>query len=308
MSNNQRTVIPIEKRDYENFTKPAELQKATNVLKGLLKGIAADSVISDAETKELLNWCLSHDHLRNRFPFDELIPLIRDACADNIITADERNDIIWLCDHFLEKSDYYDIITSSLQFLSGLVHGILADNIITDEEIESLNAWIQENSYLTGNYPFDEIESLLLSILQDKKVTDEERDILKAFLGSFIDTSLSYNINKSDIDKLREKYSVQGICSACQEIIFEDSTFCFTGQSTQGTREEIKETITSLGGIFRSNVSAKTDYLIVGNYGNPCWAYSCYGRKIEDAVRLRKKGSNLLIVNEIDFWDIIEDF
>ncbi len=50
-----------------------------------------------------------------------------------------------------------------------------------------------------------------------------------------------------------------------------------------------------------------TDYLIVGNAGNPCWAYSCYGRKIEQAVDLRKAGGKIKIVNEIDFWDVLED-
>ena len=62
-----------------------------------------------------------------------------------------------------------------------------------------------------------------------------------------------------------------------------------------------------LGGQVRSGVSAKTDYLIVGNAGNQCWAYSCYGRKIEDAVQIRKDGGNVVIVNETDFWDAVDD-
>lgn len=62
-----------------------------------------------------------------------------------------------------------------------------------------------------------------------------------------------------------------------------------------------------LGGKVRTSVSAKTDYLIVGNAGNPCWAYACYGRKIEQAVSLRKEGVGIMIVNETDFWDAVED-
>ena len=58
---------------------------------------------------------------------------------------------------------------------------------------------------------------------------------------------------------------------------------------------------------MRSGVSPKTDYLIVGNAGNPCWAFACYGRKIEDAIRLRKDGAKVVIVNETDFWDAVED-
>ena len=70
---------------------------------------------------------------------------------------------------------------------------------------------------------------------------------------------------------------------------------------------EVVETITQLGGKARSSVSAKTDYLVVGNAGNPCWAYACYGRKIEEAVNLRKEGASVVIVNETDFWDAVDD-
>ena len=88
---------------------------------------------------------------------------------------------------------------------------------------------------------------------------------------------------------------------------FEGKLFCFTGESYRAKRAEIAETITRLGGKVRSSVSAKTDYLIVGNAGNPCWAYACYGRKIEEAVSLRREGASIVIVNETDFWDAVDD-
>ena len=42
-------------------------------------------------------------------------------------------------------------------------------------------------------------------------------------------------------------------------------------------------------------------------FGPPCWAYSCYGRKIEEAMELRKSGAHVQIVNETDFWDAVWD-
>ena len=56
-----------------------------------------------------------------------------------------------------------------------------------------------------------------------------------------------------------------------------------------------------------NSVSAKLDYLIIGADGNPCWAYACYGRKVEKAVDLRKTGSRLLLVHENDFHDAVAD-
>lgn len=293
--------------DYRRFTGPAELHKAINTLRGIVAGITTDYTISDDEVNELSHWCVSHVHLAGKHPFSELLPLIESIYQDGVLTSEEKNDIVWLCNNFVSDSDYYDIVTSSLQFLSGLIHGIMADGEISDQEILMLKSWVNSNSFLTGCYPFDEIESLLLTILQDGKVTDDERNILKAFFSNFIDLKTSYNLNSPEMESLKNQYSVAGICSICQEINFEGNTFCFTGQSERATRNEISEIIKSLGGIFGSNVTKKTRYLIVGNAGNPCWAFSCYGRKIEDAISRRKSGQALSIINEVDFWDIVDD-
>lgn len=49
------------------------------------------------------------------------------------------------------------------------------------------------------------------------------------------------------------------------------------------------------------------DFLVVGADGNPCWAFACYGRKVEMAIDYRKQGCKLLIVHENDFWDAARD-
>lgn len=296
-----------EIEEYRKFTTPAELHKAVNTLKGIVAGITTDRKISEDEVNELSHWCLCHAHLIDRHPFNELIPLIQSVYEDGIITDSEAKDIVWLCNNFVSDADYYNLVTSSLQFLSGMIHGILSDNEISDEEIHMLKKWTTANDFLAGCYPFDEIESLLLSILEDGIITPEERDALKAYLSNFIDLKSSYNLNDYELSSLKEKYSISGICAACQEIDFDGNLFCFTGQSLKAKRKEIADLIISLGGKFNNNITNKTRYLIVGNDGNPCWAFSCYGRKVEDAVNRRKSGQLLTIVNEVDFWDAVED-
>ncbi len=293
--------------EYRNFMIPAELHKAVNTLKGIVAGITTDRKITEDEVNELSHWCLCHAHLSDRHPFSELIPLIKNAYLDGVLTPSESDDIVWLCNNFVSDSDYYNFITSSVQFLTGMIHGMLADGVLTDDEIYKLKKWTTANDFLAGTYPFDEIESLLLSILSDGTISDSERNVLKGFLGNFIDLKSSYNLTESEFDVLREKYSIAGICAACQEIDFKDNLFCFTGQSLRAKRSEIAKYITSLGGKFNNNLTNKTRYLIVGNNGNPCWAFSCYGRKVEDAINRRKSGQLLTIVNEVDFWDILED-
>lgn len=293
--------------EYRQFTKPAELHKAINVLRGIVAGISSSGDVSTDEVNELANWCLVHANLRDRHPFSELIPVIEEAIKDDHIDEDERANILWLCGNFADNSGYYDIVTSSVQFLHGMIHGIMADSDISDREIRVLSNWLDANDYLQGTYPFDELNTLLHTILEDGKITEDERNSLLAFCSNVVDFKDSLNLREPDFEALRKKYSVGGICAYCPEITFSGKIFCFTGESYRATRAELAAEVERLGGTFKNTVSKKTDYLIVGNAGNPCWAYSCYGRKIEDAMAVRRDGGKVQIINETDFWDAVWD-
>ncbi len=295
-----------EIEDYRQFTKPAELHKAANTLRGLVAGMTAENGLSEAEAMELANWCSLHAHLQNRHPFSEIIPVVQEALADGVLDAEESKDILWLCSNFVDDSKYYDVTTSSIQFLSGLIHGIVSDGTLSDGEIIKLRTWLENNSYLRGTYPFDEIDSLIHTALADGRISEDERNMLMAFFGTFIDFRDSWNLRETDFNDLRKKYSVEGICAYRPDISFAKKVFCFTGKSSVCDRDTITDEVVELGGVFRSSVSKKTDYLIVGNEGNPCWAFSCYGRKVEEAIALRKAGAGVTIVNERDFWTAVK--
>jgi len=295
-----------EVNDYRAFTAPAEVHKAVNSLIGMLSGIQFDNIVNQRELSEIINWCNLHRRFQNKFPFSEIIPLIDHALSDGILTDEEIQDILWLCKNVAHHdgfNTYYDIVTSSLQQLQGIIHGIMADNILLEEEINQLYTWMDTRDFLKGFYPFDEIYTLLITIRRDGIISEDEKNMLKAYFGNFIDTRTSFNLNSFDITELQNRYSIGGICAVCPEIVFEGKTFSFTGTSSRAKRKEIAEIIVNMGGIFNNNVTLKTDYLIVGNDGNPCWAFSCYGRKVEKAVDLRKNGSTIIIAHENDFWD-----
>lgn len=297
----------IKQQDYRQFTKPSELHKAINMLRGIVAGISSSGDVNELEISELTNWCMLHAMLKDRHPFSEIIPVVEEAITDGAIDEEERKNILWLCNNFVDNSSYYSILTSSVQFLHGLIHGIMADAEISDSEIRSLASWMDTNDYLQGTYPFDELNSMLHSILEDGVISEDERNTLLAFCSNVVDFKDSVNLNEPDFEALRRKYSVAGICAYCPEITFKDKRFCFTGESYRATRAEMTKDVEALGGSVKSSVSTKTDYLVVGNAGNPCWAYSCYGRKIEEAMTLRKDGAKVQIVNETDFWDAVWD-
>jgi NAD-dependent DNA ligase len=292
--------------DYRKYMGKAETEKALLTLRGLLQGITIDEKVNRAEIEELRNWLHIHKTYKHQSPFKELIPVIIEVLSDNVLEQEEIENILWVCDQF-NDGKYYGFITLSLQLLHGIFHGILADKKLSDTEIKRLNDWLDSNEdVLIGTYPYDEIRSLITTVLQDGVITEDERGMLIAFMSDFIDCAESYNISQREIDALKEQYQISGICSMQPNITFKDKIFSFTGKSSRASRTEIAEAVTDAGGTFKDSVVKNTDFLIVGDEGNPCWAFSCYGRKVEKAVNLRKSGSKIQIVHENDFWDCIE--
>lgn len=87
--------------DYFNTLSSAEVTVATQVLSGLLKGIASDGVINESECVSLNNWLYQNDYLRGHYPFDKITALLDEVLADNIITPAESQSLIAQIDGLL---------------------------------------------------------------------------------------------------------------------------------------------------------------------------------------------------------------
>ena len=290
--------------DYRKFNFKSELDKAINSLEGILTGVSIDKKIDSSEVDEILHWCSLHKPYINRHPYNELISLLEQTTADGIISEEEYKDVLWLCQKLKTSNEYYDLLTCDIQKLQGILHGILADGEITENEIRELKDWLDENEHLAKTFPYDEVYSLIMSVLKDGILNPEEQDMLKVFFSEYIDLKSSYNINRPEIEELKLKIKISGICSVCPEISIENNLFCFTGVSQKTTRSKIVEVIESLGGNYNNSLIKNTNYLIIGDNGNPCWAFACYGRKVEKAIQLRKNGEKIIIIHENDFWGI----
>jgi BRCA1 C Terminus (BRCT) domain len=290
-------------QQYVKFTSRARLDKAVNSLSGIIEGISIDGAINASELGFLHIWLSEHAEFQDRHPFNEFVPVVQAAVADGVLTLDEREDIIWLCER-LRSTEYYDKTTADLQRLHAMVGGIVADGVISAEELRGLSLWLQDHEHLKTCWPYDEIDSLVTAVLADKKIDEREHKMLKDFFGEFIAVLDDRTITSPQVT---EGATLVGLCAVCPEIEFEDSKFCFTGASARYTRSQLVDTVSRLGGEFVSSVTAKVKYLVIGAEGNPCWAYACYGRKVEKAVELRKSGVRLLIIHENDFHDAVAD-
>lgn len=293
--------------EYRKYTTKSEADKALNSLEGLLTGIAIDNIVDDQELRELDIWCKTHEDLINRNPFREFMITIQNAIHDSTNRMELIEDLRWLKQKYEADNYYYNAVTTEIQILQGICHGILADGVISDDEVKAIDKWLDEHEVLATYYPYDEIKSMVTNILSDGIVTDEERDRLTSLINEFV------SIEDSEIaDKVEERIAdldISGICTSDPQIEFKDKTFCITGVSeVKQNKEEIYSIIEKLGGRRHDSLpTKKTDYLIVAANNNPCWAFACYGRKVEKAKKDRKKGSTISIVHEFDFWDFVAD-
>lgn len=275
------------------------MDKAINSLLGILEGISIDSLLNEKETGYLARWIMEHQEYANRHPFNELLPVIARSIQDNIISAEEHAEIIWLCEKF-RSTEYYSENTADLQRLQAILAGISADRAITKNELDGLTDWLAEHEHLKTCYPYDEVDSLITSVMSDQKIDAQEHADLLEFFSEFTTVKPKGN-EPSD----KSTYTIKGICAASPVINFQESVFCFTGEARNMTRDELSSLVTARGGQVVKGVSRKINYLVVGSDGNPCWMYACYGLKIEKAMNLRKDGHAIVIVHENDFLDAV---
>jgi len=295
-------------RNYDNetylkYALPGRLDKEIHYLEGIIKGITIDNKLSRAEIDMLKAWCRDHELVRNRAPYNELVDFIEKTLEDGFLSDEEQKDLIWLCQRFTTPNKYYDKITADLQRLQGIMAGIAADGKIKKTELLALSKWISDREHLKTNWPYDEIDSIITTVLADGIIDEKEHKTLLAFCREFTAKVPSLLIE----DKIDDDCIRYGACAMCPEIIFKDRLFCFTGKSSRHTRASLVETLEKLGGRFSPTVRTDLNYLVVCDEGNRCWAFSCYGRKVEEAVNFRKRGLPIQIVHELDFWDSVQE-
>ena len=288
---------------YHAFTGRSRLDKAVNSLLGVIEGIAADSIITKEEAEFLSSWINENHDLALKHPFNELEPVVLRALNDGTLSATEKADLQWLC-NALRSQEYYDVVAADMQRLHGILTGIAADGRVTEAEVRELSAWIAKHQHLKSCWPYDEIDTLVTSVLSDGHIDECEHRALVSFFAEFTGPVLQSAQGKIQPP---ESMKIEALCAVCPEIVFGGSTFCFTGESSKYSRSEFHKIVQDLGGKSRESVSKRLNYLVVGANGNPCWAYACYGRKVEEAMNLRREGQRIVIVHENDFQDAVMD-
>lgn len=288
---------------YRRFTGKIEFEKIFNTLIGLIEGIVIDAQINEVELGFLQTWLDDQRARAQKHPFNEIIPLLDQTIADGVLSSGGKEDILWLCKR-LTASEYLSLAAADMQRLRSLVAAIGSDGKVSVEELCGLADWLLEHEHLRTCWPYDEIDSLVTGVLEDGKIEPAEHAMLMAFFAEFVAVVDSKAVVSAHV---KEGATVVGLCAVGPAIRFPDAIFCLTGSSRKYSRQDFSAVIADRGGTAVNGVSKRVHYLVIGADGNPCWAYACYGRKVERAVELRKEGHPIVIVHEKDFHDAVAD-
>lgn len=290
-------------RPYLALIAPQELDRDLHQLEGIVSGIAIDGTINPTEARALVAWCVDHERAALRSPFSQLVLLLHESISDGVLDLEERSDIEDLIRRCRTPNEFYNVATSDMQRLHGVLAGIGSDGVVSEAEARGLLTWLESVENLRGSWPYDEIASLITRVLADGVIDRHEQKVVLGFCREFAG-DVAHLLVKTNFD---EAFVRHGVCAVDPLIEFAGKQFCATGASKRLGRDQIYSAIADLGGRGHDRVVSDTNYLVVCDGGNRAWAFCCYGRKVEQAVKLRRAGVQLSIVHEDDFWDAVAD-
>lgn len=280
---------------FRQFCGPAQVHKDLNTLYGLVVGIQADGDINDSEIELLRAWIGSVSTLQTKAPYNKFVAKINAILSDGMVTTEEAEDLIWLCKNYLDynQNPYYNIITSSTQQLGGFLAGISADQTINVKELTALGNWSSENASLFKTWPFDTLLPAIERIQAERHLSVNDHSELLRFCQAITSIKPAEREKVNIPVKLPEQQA---------PILIQESTFCFTGESSRYSRKELAQIVEMYGGIAADSVTAKLHYLVICDVRNPAWAFEMYGRKVEKAMNMKKKGAGPEVVFEEDLF------
>ncbi|CAD5377124.1 conserved hypothetical protein [Pseudomonas sp. OF001] len=180
--------------------------------------------------------------------------------------------------------------------LVGLVTGIVADGVVTQQEATHLRDWM--NTHLAQlndpviNTLFRRIHAMLLDQALDADEAADLLDTLRSFIGY---------TSAQPAPRTYTAPTTLPLDNPAPDLTPHGRVFVFTGVMAFGPRKDCEAVVIDRGGLAAPSITKKTHFLVVGSIGNEQWLQSTYGRKIMRAVELRDAGCPLAIVSE-DHW------
>ncbi|MEN2281109.1 hypothetical protein AAGF08_03155 [Algoriphagus sp. SE2] len=168
----------------ENIT--IQTQIAFHNLDGLINGISMDGRITKSEFDAIKSWCQTHDSLSHEEPFASLHHEIIEIINTGVLGSEEIHEIKDILNRYAPKFKEKDKVKADLHYLQGICYGIMADGDINKYELNLLQKWLDDNSHLKDQYPFDEITQVVKKVMDAGKIGHEEYQYLVKYFKEFL--------------------------------------------------------------------------------------------------------------------------
>lgn len=189
--------------------------------------------------------------------------------------------------------------------LIGLCKGIHADEVLHNSEVRFLAQWLDKSREIVDTWPANILASRIEKILEDNIIDDSERgelfNLLSEITGCRIGHELIDYSTGEIIENLSHASTLLPLDRPAPFVVFNGKQFCLTGKFCYGTRNKCEKEIKVRGGQVQSNITQKTDYLVIGLLGSADWKHSTHGLKIKTVIELRDKGWPVSIISE-EHW------
>jgi len=279
--NNQNNLTPTECKHYHYRLQSSDVFDpvlATNInnLYGMIYILKYYPTISSSQFNLLKMWYDKNKKYNQYTVFNNINSKLDELLSKKNIT---NNDIKYLLTRtpLVNTSDIYSDKTLKTQVLQGIINVIKLDNKVDFDELNYLYDWLLENKDLKGNYYYDRTLEITKKSLDNENVSADNQQHLSELFEDILNTENIFHDGP---------------------ILFEDKTYCLTGDFETDSKSNIESMLNKRGLVKKTCVSSKLDYLFVGNFGNASWKYGNMGSKIVKAKKLINEGVDIKIVRE----------
>ena len=140
-----------------------------------------------------------------------------------------------------------DVCDRKADELIGICRGIIADGEINQKEAEFIINWINLNCDLVSSYPFNIVYTRISEMLSDGYLSEDEKEDLFDSMTKLTGGEVIGEENES-------MSSTLPLCVPAPKIVFDGSSFVFTGVFTTGARKVLEELVKELGGVIHDIV------------------------------------------------------
>jgi NAD-dependent DNA ligase len=185
-------------------------------------------------------------------------------------------------------------IEQGLAEMMGLVHGVVADGVVSSDEASRLSEWTRANPETAARWPANILARRLGRIFADGRLDGRERERLAALLAQIAQ-------NPEAIGRGFPLATDLPITHPVPEVIFERQTFVFAGELAYGPTRACEREVMELGGTCERTINRRTDYVVIGALAAADWSQAAFGALIDEVVQYRARGVPIAVINE-EHW------